>query len=199
MTRLLISALAVSTLFACVGDKSSTDDTAPVTDDSEGDADADSDSDSDTDADTDSDSDADVSGFDGVMSFVYGFDTDPNAFACVLFWNTTGSASSADACADCEWELDFNLAYDSANSDDTGGCHDGSDFSWTLGYDQDYYGYYEVMWYYSPTYGDWSPVWGAAWDGTNLVFGGGYYQYPYSYNGADYYYTRTWYGYGTTN
>lgn len=196
MTRLLISTLAISTLFACVGDKSTTDDTAPV--DSEGDADADSDSDSDTDADTDSDADADVSGFTGVMAFVYGFDPDPTNFGCVLFWNTTGTPSSADTCADCEWQLDFNLAYDSANSSDILGCHDGSDFTWTLGYDQDYYGYYEVMWYYSPDYAEWSPVWGAQWDGTNLVFGGGYYQYPYSYNGQDYYYTRTWYGYGTT-
>lgn len=196
MTRLLISTLAISTLFACVGDKSTTDDTAPP--DSEGDADADSDSDSDTDADTDSDSDADVNGFTGVMGFLAGLDTDPDYIPCALVFNTTGSPSGADACADCEWQLDFNLAYDSANSQDLEGCHDGSDINWTFGYDADYYGYYEVMWYYSAYYAEWSPLWPAAWDGTNLQFGGGDYQYPYEYNGDQYYYTRYWGGYGTT-
>ena len=210
MTRLLLSTLAISTLFACIGDKSTSDDTAPPDTEGEGDADADSDSDSDTDADTDSDSDADVNGFAGVVTWTYGLDLDsdifddPNDFTCQFIWDTVGT-KSAELCDECEWALDLNLTYNAGASNNAGGCladESNADFAWTLGFDGDYYGYadYQVMWYFSPTYGEWGTgaSFGAYFDGTYLAFSSGKFAYPVEYNGGSYYYTYGWFGSGTT-
>jgi hypothetical protein len=192
--------IAVFALFslACVGNQV----TYKLLDTGEplGGLDSDADSDADSDSDTDSDADVtegNVSGFHGTMTITLGSSSKPKDYDCDLLFNATGAPAEV-SCAECEWTLKFDLVYDVERSINEHGCHDGSNFGWTLGYDDDYYGgNYAMMWYYSQYY-EWSPVFVATLDDAGgLVFGYGYLDYYYINDGVPYYYTQYWYGKGT--
>ncbi|MBK9645043.1 MAG: hypothetical protein IPO67_07830 [Deltaproteobacteria bacterium] len=130
------------------------------------------------------------------MTFTYGLSPKPKDYDCQLVFNTTGTPTKT-SCPECEWSLEFELVYNTAKSYDDGTCHDGSDLTGTFGYDADYYGYYEVVWYYNLTYSAWYPTWPASADGAGgLTFGGGYLDYPFTSGGKSYYYTSYWDGRG---
>ncbi|MCK6523830.1 putative metal-binding motif-containing protein [Myxococcota bacterium] len=136
--------------------------------------------------------------FVGTATFEYGFTPKRGARECDLVFDTTAvTASTRRSCATCEWALEFTLAYDTASSVDRGGCHDGSDLEWILGYEEDYYGYGTMMYY---GYGSWYPIWEASWDDSTgqLTVGAGYLDYPYAYRSKTYYYTNYWTLNGTT-
>lgn len=208
MTRLLFASLAISTLFACAGDKAGTDDTAEGDADTDADTDSDTDADSDADTDSDADADAEITSFVGFTSFIGGYDNnkdvydDLSVFECALIWDTVGTASSV-SCDNCEWALDFTLTYDRVNSNNTGGCladETNADYQWTMGYDSGFYYGAPVMMYYNATYAEWSLVFYARIDGAKLLFyEGSYFAFPTTYNDKPYYRTNGWIGYGDLN
>jgi hypothetical protein len=199
-TPVFLSVLALFAL-ACVGGKDDlgADDTAPTGEadaDTDADTDADADSDADADTDADADADADVTGFKGLMTLTYGNSGTYGDYDCEVVFNTTGTPTAA-SCPECEWTLDFRMVYNAAMSYDEVGCADGSTLGYSMGYDADFNGSQEVIWYYSTADTEWIPIWYAFTDGAGrLVFGGGFWNYDHPYDSIHYYYTRYWYGSG---
>jgi hypothetical protein len=101
------------------------------------------------------------------------------------------ASSGSDAgCPDCVFSFSMGLSSSGTDCDDGGGA-DGGAFD--LGVFEDYQGYGPALAY--GYYGTWYFASLGSWDGTTLSFDAQrYYDYPYEYNGVQYYYTNTFYG-----
>lgn len=183
-TRLFL-ALGALAAFSVGCIKTDGDDTADTAD-TEADADADADSDTDTDSDADADS---YSSATGTLVVTRGFSTTPGDTCDDAYDLSSGSASD---CPDCEYSFDFSFALSaSADCGDDGGGFEGAVIP--LGFNSDYAGYGAYIMY--GYYGSWYPVFGASGSADSASFERVDYQdYPYTYNGVQYYYTSIWSG-----
>lgn len=112
---------------------------------------------------------------------------------CELHFDFVGQATE-NLCEDCEYAFDLDFTYDADASVNTWRCVDPSDadFSWTLGYDADFYGYpMGAIWYYHEYGAYWTQSFYSQLDGDTLSFGyevetsAYYYEYYlYSYEGS---------------
>jgi hypothetical protein len=131
------------------------------------------------------------------MTYLQGSSPVPYDYDCALYWSLS-STSPTYTCADCEWAFEIALDYDESGSTDPGGCGGGDTF-YAFGYDADYYGSYEILWYYYSYGAQWVPLWYAYDDGTAVSFSSGYIDQlsltydPYGY-GVYYYMTNSWFG-----
>lgn len=94
------------------------------------------------------------------------------------------------ACDDCEFAFNLEFTYEPDESVNTWSCLDNeetADFSWTLGYDANLYGYdIGVFWLYHPQGAYWSLGFYTALDGDTLSFHNDYYSLAYYYDYYDY-------------
>lgn len=131
--------------------------------------------------------------FDGVATWEFGWDEDPDVRGCDLRWDLSGTAT--EPCTECAWAFEVTYTLDATSSTDEGDCFDGmdsTDFTWTVGLDVDYYGYgVPVLWYYNVDYG-WEGLWAATWQYPALYWNSGYNERPYERGDTLYYYTAYW-------
>ena len=133
------------------------------------------------------------SGLSGTAQMVYGFSRTPDDYDCEIYWDITSAGAPSGDCAECAWAFAVDFAYDDGPSYGASRCFDGSlDFTWELGLIEDYGSYGDMIAYgYRGNWYAWLP---ATWDGSTVTWEYGYYQYPYRYEGAMYYYTYQWTG-----
>lgn len=114
---------------------------------------------------------------------------------CSLVYQFEGSPADI-TCDDCEYSFKIEMFYDEESSVNTWSClddEDEADFTWTLGFDADFYGYdIGAMWKYSDLGAYWYQAFYAEWDGDTLNFG-----YEFTYPAYYYdYYEYSFYGTG---
>lgn len=117
---------------------------------------------------------------------------------CALVFDFQGVPADV-TCPDCEYSFYIEMSYDEESSVNTWRCidEDEADFTWTLGFDADFYGYdIGAMWKYVEIGSYWFQAFYAEWDGGDrLVFG-----YDYTYGSYYYdYYLYSFYGTGTVS
>ena len=160
-------------------------------------ADADTDTDTDTDADTDADIENPYTSFEGWESLDYGFTLAAGDYNCQLVWDVSGTpVNPIDAdCDNCEFMFDVSYSMqDEPYVFDDGTCAkyglDTPDGTYGYSSDLDGYGPAWVFDYYGAFY--W---WGYGdFSGSDFTYWYGISDYPYSYNGSNYYYTFYQYG-----
>ena len=114
---------------------------------------------------------------------------------CALVFEFEGVPADI-RCDDCEYSFELNMTYDKEASVNTWRCIDDTaeaDFTWTLGFDADFYGYdIGAMWKYAAAGSYWFQAFYADWEGDQLSFG-----YDYTSSSTYYeYYLYSFYGVG---
>ncbi len=160
---------------------------------------------SDTDTDTDSDPvEIPYSTYSGWEGFRYFYNAkepleagefETGTLSCSLLWTMEGTPwADIQDCEDCEFVFDIAATFDAAGSTDDGTCDKlNTDYAYTYGYVDDYYGYGSYLMYYSSYYGNFSAWTGADFDGAEFTYYYGIEDYDI-YGDGTYYYTLVWEG-----
>jgi len=90
--------------------------------------------------------------YEGWETYEYGWGWEPGWRDCELWWDVSGTPTTA--CDECEFAFEVTLTYDHTSKND--GCFwQAGDMSWTYGYTEDYYG--DGSFLMSYWYGYWLP------------------------------------------
>lgn len=114
---------------------------------------------------------------------------------CDLYFDFSGGPAES-MCEDCEYAFTLEMSYDDERSTNTWGCigREEHEFTWTIGYDADFYGYdVGAIWMFHEYGAYWTQAFYATLDGDTLSFAYNYYSSAYYYD----YYIYSYSGSGT--